>query len=206
MTVSSRTTTTLTFSWTQPAEEFALYLLNVDYQGECMGVAIVPPQTSSTREQTYNGLEEFSDYQLSISAFNSAGSATMVVTATTLPAAPSDQVESLQITSTNATSITIQWERVECIKRNSEITGYEVSYRLTTDTDGITTPVSGTDSRTFTASGLIPGARYVLEVVPVSGSGNGNSRNVQMATDPATGIMLVGHVGIMYCIVLILQL
>ena len=51
--------------------------------------------------------------------------------------------------------------------RNSEITGYTVTFGPTTE------PVTGTDNRVFTATGLIPRTEYTFQVTPVSGSGMG---------------------------------
>ena len=75
--------------------------------------------------------------------------------------APSGPVQNLMVSSSNSTSVTIQWDRVECIERNSEITGYRVSYGSVVETVSM---------RQYTASGLVPRTEYTFQVLPVSGS------------------------------------
>ena len=75
--------------------------------------------------------------------------------------------------SVNPSSITVQWDCVDCIDRNSEITGYTVRYQ-----NGGTTvmeSVLGTSASdtVFTASGLIPRTSYTFEVAAVSNEGTG---------------------------------
>ena len=74
--------------------------------------------------------------------------------------------------SVTSSSITVQWDRVRCIDRNSEITGYTVRYQ----TGGATVmqSASGTSDRMFTASGLLPRTNYTFEVAAVSDEGTGN--------------------------------
>ena len=75
----------------------------------------------------------------------------------------------------NHSSITVQWGRVSCIDRNSEITGYTVRYGQTGSTTTVMESVSGTSDsdRMFTASGLIPRTNYTFEVAAVSSEGTG---------------------------------
>ncbi len=190
--MTDSTTTTLTFSWTQPAEELVTrYTLNLDYRGDC------PEHTSNTVE-TLDGnvamfmfgdaifpLEEFSDYQLTITATNGAGTSSPVLeTATTLPAAPTAPVQNLIVNTSSPISITIQWDRVPCISRNSEITGYIVAH----SPPNTAAPISGTDTREFTFS-VFPRTDYTIRVIPISGSGSGPiSQPITHTTDPATGM------------------
>ncbi len=89
----------------------------------------------------------------------------------------------------NSTSVTIQWDRVSCVQRNSDITGYQISYGYTVG--GITldnASIPGTDMREFTASGLIPRTRYRFLVTPLSNSGMGSQvASVVRETSPAEG-------------------
>ncbi len=89
----------------------------------------------------------------------------------------------------NSTSVTIQWDRVSCVQRNSDITGYQISYGYTVE--GITLDsvnVPGTDMREFTASGLIPRTQYTFLVTPLSNSGMGTQvASVVRETSPAEG-------------------
>ena len=75
------------------------------------------------------------------------------------------------MSSVTSSSITVQWGRVSCIDRNSEITGYTVRYGQTGSTTTVMESVSGTSDRMFTASGLIPLTDYSFEVAAVSSEG-----------------------------------
>ncbi len=98
------------------------------------------------------------------------------------PTAPSGRVLNLVASSFNSTSVTITWDRVSCVQRNSEITGYQISY------DGDSVNVPGTDMREFTASGLIPRTQYTFLVTPLSNSGMGTQvASVVRGTSPAEG-------------------
>ena len=79
------------------------------------------------------------------------------------------------MSSVTSSSITVQWGRVSCIDRNSEITGYTVRYGQTGSTPTVMESVSGTSDsdRMFTASGLIPRTSYTFEVAAVSSEGTG---------------------------------
>ena len=79
------------------------------------------------------------------------------------------------ISSVTSSSITVQWGRVSCIDRNSEITGYTVRYGQTGSTTTVMESVSGTSDsdRMFTASGLIPRTNYTFEIAAVSSEGTG---------------------------------
>ena len=82
-----------------------------------------------------------------------------------LTAAPSGIVESLRVTATSTTSVTIAWGRVPCKDRNAEITQYTVIY----------VPISGGDelniskldinpTNDVTITGLIPRTVYTIQV------------------------------------------
>ena len=79
------------------------------------------------------------------------------------------------MSSVSSNNITVQWGRVSCIDRNSEITGYTVRYGQTGSTTTVMESVSGTSDsdRMFTASGLIPRTSYTFEVAAVSSEGTG---------------------------------
>ena len=89
--------------------------------------------------------------------------------------APSGPPQSVMMSSVTSSSITVQWGRVSCIDRNSEITGYTVRYGQTGSTTTVMESVSGTSDsdRMFTASGLIPRTSYTFEVAAVSSEGSG---------------------------------
>ena len=77
------------------------------------------------------------------------------------------------MSSVTSRSITVQWDRVSCIDRNSEITGYTVRYRKTSNSAFTTRTLSGTSSvnRRLTANGLEPCTRYRFEVAAVNSQG-----------------------------------
>ena len=140
-------------------------------------------------------LQEFSSYTISIAAVNGSGSSpaatAMAATASSgnchsysdevpahlcfFAAAASGPPQSVMMSSVTSSSITVQWGRVSCIDRNSEITGYTVRYGQTGSTTTVMESVSGTSDsdRMFTASGLIPRTSYTFEVAAVSSEGTG---------------------------------
>ena len=85
-------------------------------------------------------------------------------------------------------AVTVQWDRIMCIDRNSEIIGYRVTFGPTLTSIRTTEIVTGTDTRTFTASGLIPRTQYTFEVIPFSASAGGISDDVTIATTLPAGI------------------
>ena len=84
----------------------------------------------------------------------------------------------------NHSSIAVQWGRVNCIDRNSEITGYTVRYGQTGSTTNVMESVSGTSDsdRVFTGSGLIPRTSYTFEVAAVSSESTGPFRTGSVET------------------------
>ena len=138
-------------------------------------------------------LQEFSNYTISIAAVNGSGSSpaatAMAATASSgnyhtncdeVPAhlcfsttAASNPPQSVMMSSVTSSSITVQWGRVGCINRNSEITGYTVRYGQTGSTTTVMELVSGTSDSMFTASGLIPRTNYTFVVAAVSSEGTG---------------------------------
>ena len=171
------------------------YTLTLNYQGECTDISIITEvvlgSTSQTQyTATFTELEEFSDYLFNITAVNQAGASPPVtLTATTLPTAPSGQVKNLVVSFSNSTFITIQWDRVDCIERNSVITGYVVNYGI--GSLSVVVIVSGTNMREYTFSNLIPRTQYTFQVVPISNNGNGPSQAILVTTDSSTGVCSV---------------
>ena len=95
---------------------------------------------------------------------------------------PSGIPQALVMESSTASSIAISWGRVECLQRNSEITGYVVTLgRSTGDNrmtrqvleDEMTVNIAGTDieSRRFNATGLQPRSNYTFSVMAVNREG-----------------------------------
>ena len=77
---------------------------------------------------------------------------------------------------TNPVSILIQWGRVPCINRNSNITGYTVRYS-TGDDSTVNVSVSGTgqSERTYTATLLAFNTSYSIQVAAVTSTGDTGS-------------------------------
>ena len=73
---------------------------------------------------------------------------------------------------TNPVSIIIQWGRVPCINRNSNITGYMVRYS-TGGSSTVDVSVSGTgqSDRVYTATLLAPNTSYSIQVAAVTSTG-----------------------------------
>ena len=71
---------------------------------------------------------------------------------------------------TGPTVVFVSWERVDCIDRNSEISGYTVYYGPVGGT-AVNDSVSGTNHRTYTAVGLTPSTNYSIEVAAVNSDG-----------------------------------
>ena len=197
----SQSPTSITLSWEQPAGDAVdRYDIVYTYQGGCNDY-IQPENMTTVNDGSATGfmvqnLQEFSSYSISIAAVNDSGSSPAATAmATTAPSGnrhsdsdelpahlhvcffttvPSGPPQSVMMSSVTSSSITVQWGRVSCIDRNSEITGYTVRYGQTGSTT-LDMPVSGTsdNDRTFTASGLISSTSYTFEVAAVSSEGTG---------------------------------
>lgn len=68
--------------------------------------------------------------------------------------------------------------------RNSEITGYTVTFEL-----GNVYSVTQTENRVFIATGLIPRTNYTFQVSPVSDTGSGPSTEVTKETNLSAGTL-----------------
>ena len=181
---SSPDPTTITLTWTQPAGEVVhQYLITYSFRENDCAFAdgnIQVFANGSSRTHTLTGVEENSDYNISIIARNTAGDSppaeTMETTAVAgiamynsvfgvlsdnIDAAPSVPLTNLRILSTTSTSITITWGRVPCEDRNVEITQYSGRYG---PNNNLPISVIGTSNRMFTATGLVPRTSYAFEV------------------------------------------
>ena len=68
-------------------------------------------------------------------------------------------------TATGRSTISVQWDRVDCLQRNSDITGYIVSYgRCGCERNSETETVMGTADRTYTVMGLNASTEYFVMV------------------------------------------
>ena len=73
----------------------------------------------------------------------------------------------------NLTSITIMWQREDCLLRNGESRHYSVHYREAGSSTIIETATISVTDRTNTASSLYPRTSYTFEVALVNEVGTG---------------------------------
>ncbi len=83
------------------------------------------------------------------------------------------------------TTITIEWNEVECADRNGDITSYRIRYGPTsTPLNRNVDTISDPNSRTFSVSGLLVRTNYSFEVAAVNGHGVGPYSNYTIVTTP----------------------
>ena len=70
-------------------------------------------------------------------------------------------------------SVQVTWNTIECIHLNGLITDYEVRLREANSGDIVTDGVVDFDAETYTASGLRPFTRYIIQVAGVNANGTG---------------------------------
>jgi len=122
------------------------------------------------------GLQEFSTYLIAVTAVSNVrgrtGSNTLTVD--TLMAAPSGSPQSLREEETTSTNITIAWDAVNCIERNSDITGYVVRYTPPSTSGNDSVMVAGTGDAwgVVTIDGLAPSTQYSIQVAVVNSDSN----------------------------------
>ena len=188
MLTTSPQSISITLTWSQsPGNVVDSYQISYSFTIRGCGVegGNVSTVTGSSREYTLTGLEENSDFTISITAMNGAGSSppATIITRTLNGsldcilfnvhcyavsynfAAPSSPPETLKVSSTSPTSISITWGDVPCRERNVDmITGYSVTYFCIDRSRPCGNQTVETHSRTFTASQLIPRTNYTFEV------------------------------------------
>lgn len=91
---------------------------------------------------------------------------------------PSGVPESLNITASNLTSITINWSDVQCFDRNSDITEYIIKF------NGASTTFK---TLQFTASQLFPSTTYTFQIAAMSDNGTGPFNNITGSTTEPDG-------------------
>ena len=74
-------------------------------------------------------------------------------------------------TATGTTTISVRWDRVDCLQRNSNITGYMVTYGRGNESDSETRTVMGTTDRTYTVMGLNASTEYFVMVAAMNSDG-----------------------------------
>jgi len=96
------------------------------------------------------------------------------VTTCSLLVAPSGGPQSLREVETTSTNITIAWDAVNCIERNSNIAGYVVRYTPPSSSGNDSVMVAGTGDAggMVTIDGLTPSTQYSIQVAAVNSGGN----------------------------------
>ena len=76
------------------------------------------------------------------------------------------------VTAIGTTTISVRWDRVDCLLRNSDITGYIVSYgQHGNESDSETDTVMRTADRTYTVTGLMTSTEYFVMVAAMNSDG-----------------------------------
>ncbi len=84
------------------------------------------------------------------------------------------------------TTISIEWNEVECVDRNGDITSYSVRYgpSYTPSSDRSIETISDPNSRTFNVGGLLIRTNYSYEVAASNRHGIGPYSSNLMVTTP----------------------
>ena len=195
--------TTIPVTWTSSGSMVDGYVVQWTYDGDCAGVSggsasVGGDVTTFTIEE----LEEFSLYSISVNVTNTISSAVSNVVSGMTNATgmfifldySSENyvlfaaVPSVAPSSVNATgsvfNITIQWEMVECIHQNGNITGYSVRYMVLGSNFWETVSISGGSTTTGVLAGLNSSTTYTVAVAAVNGAGVGEySDPLTVSTD-----------------------
>ena len=183
--VTASTATTLAIAWTVSGsidriEVSYNYIIN---RCSTQATSRTGPISVGSVSHTLSGLNEDSNYTITVRHINAAESTMATVTANTLTsgrlytiifinnyaclmsAAPSGTPRSIRFSSVTLTSITVQWSELLCSDRNGEITGYTVEYSSTTPPPHTNTvTVSGSNNTRLVVGGLLPRTGYTFSV------------------------------------------
>lgn len=175
--VNSTTATTIYLFWSALSGTVDSYVImwKRDTSGEC-SEEDVGSTTISSDFTSYNitGLEEDSNYTITVAATNVAGSATSdAVTGITGEAAPSAPPTSVLAFDVTCSSISVQWGAVDCIHINGNITGYIVKYEEQDSGYMETMSIMGRNTTKVTISRLDTSTIYSIAVAAVNHGGIG---------------------------------
>ena len=98
--------------------------------------------------------------------------------------APSASPTSITASDVIPNSFTVQWEAVDCIHRNGDITGYTVRYGVQGSGSTQTVSVSGPGTMDIDISGLTPDTSYAVEVAAENAGGIGVYSDPLMVDTP----------------------
>ena len=96
------------------------------------------------------------------------------VTTCSLLVAPSGGPQSLRGVETTSMDVTIVWDAVNCIERNSIITGYVIQFTPPSSSGNNSVMVAGTGDAggMVTIDGLTPSTQYSIQVAAVNSDGH----------------------------------
>ncbi|XP_061438720.1 phosphatidylinositol phosphatase PTPRQ [Rhineura floridana] len=136
--------------------------------------------SGSCNEANILGLEPFSTYFISVSAFTNVGNGNQFsnfVQVTTMESAP-DIVQSIQCTATSWQSVQVQWEPP--LKRNGIITHYIITF-------GRNSTTLSSDTKTaHTFRDLLPNTSYQFKIKAATAAGDGKEKICNASTFPET--------------------
>ena len=104
------------------------------------------------------------------------------------PPAPSAPPTSVTTSAVTSSSITVQWEPVDCIHRNGDITGYSVRYGVQGSGGIQTMSVTGGSTTEVNITELMSSTTYSIEVTAV------NTINTGDYSDPLSVITEGKHI------------
>ena len=190
-------TTSINLAWSQSAGDVVdSYTISYSYitrgcNGTVLGADTITGIDGSIRTYSLSYIEENSDFDISITAVNGAGSSPMPAktSSTTLVAgkyiclpwytvlsshththailaAPSGIVASLMTTAITSTTVSMSWGRVACVDRNIKITRYALVYGPSSDSSdrkGSIIMAINTNN-VYTITGLLPRTSYSIQV------------------------------------------
>ena len=93
----------------------------------------------------------------------------------TFTLAPNGVPQNLRLVEVNRYNVTIQWEKLVCIKLNGEISGYVIQYgeMSNIERDEEMIPGTGDEGGVYTITGLTPATDYTIGIAAFSDSGTG---------------------------------
>ena len=203
--VTTPTATSLTITWTVSGsiDQFEVTYTYIVNRCSTPGASRTDTiSDGSMRSYTLRGLNEDSNYTITVRAINAAESTMATVTANTLTSgrlntirfiqnvclmltAPSGTPPSISFSDVTLTNITVQWRELLCSDRNGEITGYTVEYSFTTPPPHTNTvTVSGSSNTRLVVGGLLPRTNYTFSV---RAQGANMSRSNSTFTAVSTG-------------------
>ena len=66
-----------------------------------------------------------------------------------------------------STSISFAWDPIPCSYRNTNVTGYSVTYRMRDICCNVAISLGTTDVEYLKVNGLIPGTTYIFVIIPI---------------------------------------